>query len=217
MKNCKKCDKEFEPTKGLINYCSIECRNSRVWDDNDKIKKSESAKKSEKVLVANKNNSKNRISNTTEFWDKIKKERLLKRKEIILNLPYEELKFEALRERIMYEQDCKCNKCGLGEWLGDKITLELEHKDGNHFNNHRDNLEMLCPNCHATTETWRGRNKANKNIGKVSDERLLESLILNKWNMRKSLIDVDLAAKGGNYKRCYKLKKEYEEITNMTS
>ena len=29
MKNCKRCNNEFEPVKGLINYCSLECRNSR--------------------------------------------------------------------------------------------------------------------------------------------------------------------------------------------
>lgn len=40
MKNCKKCNKEFEPSKGLINYCSLECRNSRTWTDEDKKKKS---------------------------------------------------------------------------------------------------------------------------------------------------------------------------------
>lgn len=54
MKHCVKCNREFEPKKGLINYCSLECRNSRSWTENDKIKKSISAKNSDKVKIANK-------------------------------------------------------------------------------------------------------------------------------------------------------------------
>lgn len=42
------------------------------------------------------------------------------------------------------------------------------HKDGNHLNNELENLELLCPNCHALTENWRGKNKNKKDI--VSEE-----------------------------------------------
>lgn len=220
MKNCKKCDKKFEPIKGLINYCSLECRNSRTWSDEDKLKKSEAAKKSDKVLIANRTTirkTKERKIKNPNFWFEIKEERSLKRKTLIMSLPYEDLKFEILRERIIYEQDCKCNKCGLDKWLGETIPLEIEHKDGNHFNNDRNNLEMLCPNCHAMTKTWRGRNKKRNNIGKISDEKLLEILLINDWNMRKSLIELELAPKGGNYKRCHRLKKEYNELTTSLS
>ena len=54
MKICKKCKNEFEPKKGLISYCSLQCRNSRNWTEDDKLKKSISAKLSEKVKEANK-------------------------------------------------------------------------------------------------------------------------------------------------------------------
>ena len=54
MNICKKCGKEFQPVKGLISYCSLECRNSRTWSEADKLKKSESAKKSDKIKIANK-------------------------------------------------------------------------------------------------------------------------------------------------------------------
>ena len=46
MKNCKKCDKEFEPSKGLINYCSMKCRQGKKWTKEDKEKKSKAAKNS---------------------------------------------------------------------------------------------------------------------------------------------------------------------------
>ena len=45
MNNCKKCNIEFTPIKGLINYCSLNCRNSRDWSIEDKKKKSESLQK----------------------------------------------------------------------------------------------------------------------------------------------------------------------------
>ena len=53
----------------------------------------------------------------------------------------------------------KRKRCGLFDWLGNVITLELDHIDGNNKNNDRSNLECLCPNCHAQTPTWRGRNR----------------------------------------------------------
>lgn len=53
----------------------------------------------------------------------------------------------------------KCNKCNLDEWLGEKIPLELNHINGKGFDNRKTNLELLCPNCHAKTSTYRGKNK----------------------------------------------------------
>jgi hypothetical protein len=44
-----------------------------------------------------------------------------------------------------------CEICKLDTWLGQKITLELHHIDGNRYNNSLDNLQMLCPNCHSMT------------------------------------------------------------------
>lgn len=204
MEKCKKCGKEFNPVKGLVNYCTIECRNSREWSDDDKKKKSLSAKSSEKVIIAN-------SSRPVNYWKKIGEIRKENHRKQILESNYEDLSFESLRFRILYEQENKCNRCGLDKWLGQDIILELEHKDGNNKNNVRDNLEMICPNCHSLTETWRGRNKKERRH-RVPDERLLESLLINDWNMRQSLLDVGLSAKGGNYNRCHKLKKEYYNL-----
>jgi hypothetical protein len=53
----------------------------------------------------------------------------------------------------------KCNNCELTDWLGNPIPLELEHIDGNSSNNKLENLELLCPNCHSLTDTYRGKNK----------------------------------------------------------
>ena len=53
-----------------------------------------------------------------------------------------------------------CEHCGLSEWQGNPIPLELHHINGDNRDNRLDNLTLLCPNCHALTESYRGRNKA---------------------------------------------------------
>lgn len=58
----------------------------------------------------------------------------------------------ALREVGVPEQ---CAECGVGpEWLGRPMTLEVDHVSGDWRDDRRENLRLLCPNCHATTDTW---------------------------------------------------------------
>lgn len=53
----------------------------------------------------------------------------------------------------------KCQLCGCdGYWLNTEIALEIDHINGNNKDNRIENLRYLCPNCHATTETYRGKN-----------------------------------------------------------
>jgi len=53
----------------------------------------------------------------------------------------------------------KCECCGITEWNGKPAPIELDHIDGNRYNNRLENLRLLCPNCHAQTPPYRGRNK----------------------------------------------------------
>lgn len=68
---------------------------------------------------------------------------------------------DRLRRRILKEglMDHRCTRCLNVEWLGAPIPLELDHIDGNNQNNNFGNLRLLCPNCHAGTSTYRGKNK----------------------------------------------------------
>ena len=54
-----------------------------------------------------------------------------------------------------------CQMCGLTEWNGKQISLELDHINGDRFDNRLENLQILCPNCHAQTDNYRGRNIPN--------------------------------------------------------
>jgi len=53
----------------------------------------------------------------------------------------------------------KCYCCENTSWLSGEIPLELEHKNGDNIDHRLENLTLLCPNCHAKTSTYRGRNK----------------------------------------------------------
>jgi 5-methylcytosine-specific restriction endonuclease McrA len=56
----------------------------------------------------------------------------------------------------------RCSNCSLSTWMGTAIPLELDHIDGDRHNNTLQNLRLLCPNCHAMTPTYRGRNTRGK-------------------------------------------------------
>ena len=64
-------------------------------------------------------------------------------------------------KRFLSEQRKGCWECGITEWNGKSIVLELEHIDGNSANNTESNLSLLCPNCHSQTTTYKNRNRGN--------------------------------------------------------
>jgi hypothetical protein len=66
------------------------------------------------------------------------------------------LKNRLIREKLLLPQ---CNICKNTTWQNMPIALELHHKDGNSSNNNIENLELLCPNCHAFTDNYRGKNQ----------------------------------------------------------
>lgn len=64
-----------------------------------------------------------------------------------------------LRCALKFDLVDRCESCNLSEWQGKRIPLEVNHKDGNRFNQSRENLEVICPNCHALKPYYRGVNK----------------------------------------------------------
>ena len=189
MKQCPKCGAEHNKTG---TFCSRTCANSRVFTEESRLKKS----------VANKGKPSTRVIADLDKWKENIKQSWLNKYNAT---PFDSLGIENKRRRVFEEQNYCCNKCGISNWQGVKIPLELEHKDGNNQNNERTNLEGLCPNCHSITDTWRGRNKPSKNgVNEITDEFLLQCLNDSK-NIRQGLLKAGIAAKGKNYERAKRL------------
>lgn len=65
-----------------------------------------------------------------------------------------------LRERVLEQGwPYACAECGISDWRGKSLTLELDHINGINNDNRLVNLRFLCPNCHSQTETFCNRRR----------------------------------------------------------
>jgi AraC-like DNA-binding protein len=64
------------------------------------------------------------------------------------------LKFRLLREGL---KENRCELCGLDEWRGKPLSMQLHHINGDGTDNRLENLQLLCGNCHSQTHNWGGR------------------------------------------------------------
>lgn len=79
---------------------------------------------------------------------------------LIENSSYSNIR--SLKNRLIKEGllEYRCEKCGnAGEWLGQPLSLQLDHINGKNNDHRIENLRFLCPNCHSQTNTYSGKNK----------------------------------------------------------
>jgi len=65
------------------------------------------------------------------------------------------LKRRLIKEGLL---QTRCAECGIDQWRGVPLSLQLHHINGERHDNRLENLALLCPNCHSQTNTWAGRN-----------------------------------------------------------
>lgn len=82
------------------------------------------------------------------------------------------------RKRLIEDgiKEAKCECCGLSEWMGKPIPLELHHKDFNHNNNALDNIQILCSNCHMIAHNYNNNNGKHGDMLELADKADLESV-----------------------------------------
>jgi hypothetical protein len=79
---------------------------------------------------------------------------------------------QTIKKQLLLSRGHHCDRCKNTQWEGTKIPLEIHHIDGNRNNNSEDNLQILCPNCHALTPNFTSKNR-KKEYKKISDEAIL--------------------------------------------
>lgn len=197
---CEKCQEEYTVVYGSGRFCGAVCARgfstfAKRAEINEKVSQTLKAQGNEVYARLHTEEVRNRAN--------IARKATWERKAEEDNRDFSELGLPKRKQIVFDEQGNCCSGCGIVDWRGKELTFELEHKDGDNKNNIRENLEVLCPNCHSQTSTWRGRNK----VKKVSDEQMIAMLRATE-SLHQTLLNLGMAAKGGNYKRVKRLAAE---------
>jgi hypothetical protein len=168
---CKHCGKAFEAKKNS-RFCSLSCfakvnnTGKNRWESKG-LPKSRKCKTCGSEFPISRSNRQNTNCNLCIEKHKYNKVATL-----------ENAKTDSARKRNLIDE-CGhvCSVCKNTEWMGESIPIELDHIDGDSNNNERNNLRLICPNCHAQTKTYKGRNKGNGRAWRR--ERYLKILAFN--------------------------------------
>ena len=190
--SCQRCGMPIQQTGSYMKkFCSRSCANVRSFSEESNRLRS----KSNREAAARKS-----LAERQQLTAKAIEARALKRASDLQHGVFDALSASLKRERILLEQDGRCLECGiLPEWNGRQLKFQLDHVNGDRSNNTRDNLRLLCPNCHSQTETYCGGNQR-----RVDDGDLLQALKTNDSTL-KALESVGLQPGGKNYKRAERL------------
>jgi len=171
---CENCKVDHDGTFGSGRFCSMKC--SRGFST-----KAKRAEINEKVSSKLKGvpTGRNGWSRGESFKDPEIRRKAVMTRSKNRNAARDNMKFEDLPKKyrrpiILKEQNNFCLLCGMTNmWNGLHLSFHIDHIDGNHSNNKRDNLRAVCPNCHSQTNTYAGKNKRLKRELKESARILL--------------------------------------------
>jgi hypothetical protein len=153
-KICKLCGNAFETKDKRRKFCSMSCSakfNNKGVTRHRKIPKSRICEYCKCEFVVTQKNRSNK------FCPRCIDNRVYNRQFV-----YSGLKTDKGRKLYLIEEyGHRCSVCNNTTWMGKPISLELDHLDGNHTNNDKKNVRLICPNCHAQTGNYKGKNRGN--------------------------------------------------------
>lgn len=157
MIKCPECEKQFTSERSYSGHKSIHKKEGRYSTSRIKVPRKECLSCGEPTIKAHQE-----YCNNTCQQEKQRKDKWLL---IETNSHY--FARQSIRKLYVWKYGNTCQECGISEWNGHPITLELDHIDGNAINNSMENLRIICPNCHSITDTWKGKNRGHgrKSIG----------------------------------------------------
>jgi hypothetical protein len=74
---------------------------------------------------------------------------------------------KTIRNYLLSKRGHRCETCLNEYWQLQPIPLEVNHVDGNSENNKLENVKLICPNCHALTPNYKGRNKGKGRFSRM--------------------------------------------------
>ena len=189
---CESCNIVHDGTYGSGRFCCSKC--ARSFSTKEKRKeineKVSNTLKGRQVLSDEQIKEFQRVGREAS-----KKARIKKFENYIEN--WTKISYKSRRKVLFTEQGGSCIICKNNTWNGKDILLEVDHIDGNRYNNEKSNLRLICPNCHSQTDTYKVKNFTNK----ISDDQIENALKESNFSIRKALEKLNIAYGGGNWYR----------------
>jgi hypothetical protein len=170
---CEFCKNDHQGNYGSGRFCNKKCArafstfakrqeiNVRVSDklknvNNSHLQNKEIRDKRNETMLSRYGTIGFRKEDSLKGIESIKRNSFVKRR----SGDFESFCLNVKKKILIEENGYKCEWCKLEKWLDMPITLEIDHIDGNHSNNSKENFRLLCPNCHSFTPTFKNKKRS---------------------------------------------------------